>query len=83
VIVDPLAGHGAGIGGFKLDSQVGVALHNGHSVYFVVFLQHPEPGQTLADVTHAEAEFVAEISRRHPEAEKPVVVGNSRAAGRL
>jgi len=25
---------------------------------------------------HAEAEFVAEISRRHPEAEKPVVVGN-------
>jgi hypothetical protein len=76
MIVDPRAGHGAGIGGFKPDSQVGVALHNGHPVYFVVFRQHPEPGQTLADVMHAEAEFVAEISRRHPEAEKPVVVGN-------
>jgi len=76
MIVDPRAGHGAGIGGFKPDSQVGVALHNGHPVYFVVFRQHPEPGQTLADVMHAEAEFVAEITRRHPEAEKPVVVGN-------
>ena len=76
MIVDPRAGHGAGIGGFKPDSQVGVALHNGHPVYFVVFRQHPEPGQTLADVMHAEAEFVAEISRRHPKAEKPVIVGN-------
>ena len=76
MIVDPRAGHGAGIGGFKPDSQVGVALHNGHPVYFVVFRQHPEPGQTLADVMHAEAEFVAEIGQRHPEAEKPVVVGN-------
>src|SRR5271157_3923595 len=76
MIVEPRAGLGAGIGGFKRDSQVGVALHNGHPVYFVVFRQHPEPGQTLADVMHAEAEFVAEISRRHPEAGKPVVVGN-------
>ena len=50
MIVDPRAGHGAGIGGFKTDSQVGVALHDGHPVYFVVFRPHPEPGQTLADV---------------------------------
>ncbi|MDQ9785824.1 DUF3141 domain-containing protein, partial [Serratia marcescens] len=35
VIIDPRAGHGAGIGGFKQDSQVGVALHDGHPVYFV------------------------------------------------
>ncbi len=50
MIVDPRAGHGAGIGGFKSDSQVGVALRDGHPVYFVVFRPHPEPGQTLADV---------------------------------
>jgi pimeloyl-ACP methyl ester carboxylesterase len=76
MIVDPRAGHGAGIGGFKLDSQVGVALHDGHPVYFVVFRPHPEPGQTMADVMRAEAEFVAEIGRRHPKSPKPIIVGN-------
>ena len=76
MIIDPRAGHGAGIGGFKDDSQVGVALRAGHPVYFVVFRQHPEPGQTLADITRAEADFLREIARRHPKANKPVVVGN-------
>ena len=33
VIIDPRAGHGPGIGGFKPDSQVGVALKAGHPVY--------------------------------------------------
>lgn len=76
MIIDPRAGHGAGIGGFKPDSQVGVALRAGHPVYFVVFRQHPEPGQTLADVMNAEAGFLREIARLHPESSKPVVVGN-------
>jgi pimeloyl-ACP methyl ester carboxylesterase len=76
MIIDPRAGHGAGIGGFKPDSQVGVALHDGHPVYFVVFRPQPEPGQTLADVMRAEAEFLREIRRRHPDAPKPIVVGN-------
>ncbi len=76
MIIDPRAGHGAGVGGFKLDSQVGVALHDGHPVYFVVFRPHPEPDQTLADVMRAEAEFVSEIGRRHPKAAKPIIVGN-------
>ena len=76
MIIDPRAGHGPGIGGFKPDSQVGVALHGGHSVYFVVFGQHPEPGQTLADVMRAEARFYKEIVRRHPDAPPPAVVGN-------
>lgn len=76
MIIDPRAGHGAGIGGFKPDSQVGVALRGGHPVYFVVFRQHPEPGQTLADVMRAEAGFIKEIVRRHPKAPKPIVVGN-------
>ena len=76
MIIDPRAGHGAGIGGFKPDSQVGVALRAGHPVYFVVFRQHPEPGQTLVNVMNAEAEFLREIARRHPDSGMPVVVGN-------
>jgi pimeloyl-ACP methyl ester carboxylesterase len=76
MIIDPRAGHGPGIGGFKADSQVGVALRGGHPVYFVAFRQHPEPDQTLTDVMRAEAEFLKEIVRRHPDSPRPVVVGN-------
>ncbi len=76
MIVDPRAGHGAGIGGFKQDSQVGVALRDGHPVYFVVFRPHPEPTQTLADVMRSEAAFVAKIRELHPDAPKPIIVGN-------
>ena len=50
IIVDPRAGHGPGIGGFKKDSEVGVALEFGHPVYFVIFFPEPEPGQTILDV---------------------------------
>ena len=59
VIIDPRAGHGPGIGGFKDDSQVGVALREGHPVYFVIFFPEPQPGQTLMDVCTAERDFVA------------------------
>lgn len=76
VIIDPRAGHGAGIGGFKSDSQVGVALKRGHPVYFVIFYRDPEPGQTIIDVTAAEETFLRTIAERHPEAPKPVVIGN-------
>ncbi|WP_232475200.1 DUF3141 domain-containing protein, partial [Neoroseomonas rubea] len=76
IIIDPRAGHGAGIGGFKNDSQVGVALAKGHPVYFVGFRRDPHPDQTLADVTRAEAEFVREVTRLHPRSLKPVVIGN-------
>jgi pimeloyl-ACP methyl ester carboxylesterase/tellurite resistance protein len=76
MLIDPRAGHGAGIGGFKSDSQVGVALSHGHPVYFVIFFQQPEPGQTLADVTAAEGRFVREVATLHPNAPKPVIVGN-------
>ena len=48
VIIDPRAGHGPGIGGFKDDSQVGVALRDGHPVYFVIFFPEPEPGADAA-----------------------------------
>ncbi len=76
MIIDPRAGHGPGIGGFKPDSQVGVALKDGHPVYVAAFRPMPEPGQTIADVTLAEAAFLRAIQARHPEAPKPVIVGN-------
>ncbi len=76
VIIDPRAGHGPGIGGFKDDSQVGVALRAGHPVYFVTFFHEPQPGQTLLDVTEAEAAFVRRVRELHPASGKPVIVGN-------
>jgi pimeloyl-ACP methyl ester carboxylesterase len=79
VIIDPRGGHGPGIGGFKDDSQVGVALHEGHPVYFVVFFPEPEPGQTLLDVCDAEREFVHRVRELHPDAPKPGIVGNCQA----
>src|ERR1700704_1984213 len=41
VVVDPRAGHGPGIGGFKADSEIGEALKAGHPCYFVGF--NPPP----------------------------------------
>jgi tellurite resistance protein len=80
VIVDPRAGHGPGIGGFKEDSEVGVALRAGHPVYFVTFFPDPEPGQTIEDICRAEVLFVRKVGELHPEADgKPVVVGNCQA----
>jgi hypothetical protein len=79
VIIDPRGGHGPGIGGFKDDSQVGVALHEGHPVYFVIFFPNPEPGQTLLDVCNAEREFVRRVRALHPDAPKPGIVGNCQA----
>ena len=63
IVVDPRAGHGPGIGGFKRDSEVGMALHDGHPVYFVIFFPEPCPGQTLADVL-ARAAALRRRSRR-------------------
>jgi len=80
VVVDPRAGHGPGIGGFKDDSEVGVALRAGHSVYFVTFRPQPEEGQTLGDVMLAEARFLEEVIRRHPKCKaRPAVIGNCQA----
>ena len=80
VVVDPRAGHGPGIGGFKNDSEVGVAMRAGHPVYFMTFRPQPEDGQTLSDVMHAEAVFLETVIQRHPEcAARPVVVGNCQA----
>jgi Protein of unknown function (DUF3141) len=80
VVVDPRAGHGPGIGGFKADSEIGVAFKAGHPCYFVGFLPDPMPGQTIEDVARAEAAFLEKVIALHPQAEgKPCVIGNCQA----
>src|SRR5256884_841473 len=80
VVVDPRAGHGPGIGGFKADSEIGVALAAGHPCYFVGFLPDPMPGQTIEDVARAEAVFLEKVIALHPQADgKPCVIGNCQA----
>ncbi len=77
VVVDPRAGHGPGIGGFKADSEIGVAMAAGHACYFVGFLPEPVPGQTIEDIMLAQAAFVERVIELHGEADgRPVVVGN-------
>ncbi len=80
VVVDPRAGHGPGIGGFKADSELGVALRAGHPCYFVGFTPEPMPGQTIEDIMQAEAQFLEKVIALHPDADgKPCVVGNCQA----
>jgi uncharacterized protein DUF3141 len=80
VIVDPRAGHGPGIGGFKADSEIGVAFKAGHPCYFVGFLPNPVPGQTIEDIARAEGVFLEQVAALHPQADgKPCVIGNCQA----
>ncbi|HUK11341.1 MAG TPA: DUF3141 domain-containing protein [Stellaceae bacterium] len=80
VVVDPRAGHGPGIGGFKADSEIGVALKAGHPCYFIGFLPEPMPGQTIEDIARAEAVFLEKVIALHPDADgKPCVIGNCQA----
>ncbi len=84
IVFDPRAGHGPGIGGMKHDSEIGVALRAGHACYFVGFLPHPIPGQTIEDVCRAEAHFVRKVIELHPRAEgKPVLIGNCQAGWQI
>src|ERR1700710_2898810 len=76
IVVDPRAGHGPGIGGFKADSEIGVAMKAGHPCYFIGFLPEPMPGQTIERVARAEAVFIEKVISRHPQADgKPFVIG--------
>src|SRR6476619_7256762 len=80
VVVDPRAGHGPGIGGFKADSEIGVAMKAGHPCYFIGFLPEPMPGQTIERIAYAEALFIEKVISRHPNADgKPCVIGNCQA----
>jgi pimeloyl-ACP methyl ester carboxylesterase len=80
VVVDPRAGHGPGIGGFKPESEIGVALKAGHPCYFIGFLPEPVAGQTIEDIMNAEAAFLERVIALHSEANgKPAVIGNCQA----
>src|SRR5512147_2070087 len=80
IVVDPRAGHGPGIGGFKADSEIGVALKAGNPCYFIGFLPDPVPGQTIEDIAEAEAAFLERVIALHPKADgKPAVIGNCQA----
>ena len=80
VVVDPRAGHGPGIGGFKADSEIGAALNAGHCCYLIGFLPEPVPGQTIRDIALAEAIFLEKVIALHPNADgKPCVIGNCQA----
>ncbi len=77
VVFDPRAGQGPGIGGFKADSELGVAMRAGHTCYFVGFTPDPMPHQTIDDVMHAHGCFLEAVIARHTDAEsKPCVIGN-------
>lgn len=80
IVVDPRAGHGPGIGGFKADSEIGVAMKAGHPCYFIGFLPEPMPGQTIERIARAEARFIEKVISLHPKVDgKPCVIGNCQA----
>ena len=79
VVVDPRAGQGPGIGGFKKESEIGDALAAGHPVYFIGFTAEPIPGQRFLDVVEGQVKFFEEVVRRHPNASKPMAIGNCQA----
>lgn len=78
IVMDPRAGSGPGIGGYRRESELGIALHEGYPVYFVSFFPAPCPGQTLVDVLHALRSFTDEVLARHP-GKLPILYGNCQA----
>ena len=79
VVVDPRAGQGPGIGGFKSQSEIGDALAAGHAVYFLGFAATPEPGQQFLDVVEGQLKFLERVVEMHPDAPRPFVIGNCQA----
>ncbi|HSO19121.1 MAG TPA: DUF3141 domain-containing protein, partial [Desulfosarcina sp.] len=79
VIIDPRAGHGPGIGGAKRDSEIGMALDQGHPVYVILFHTWPVAGQTLDHVQQAMVRFVEAVRECHPSAGNPAIIGNCQA----
>ena len=79
VVVDPRAGQGPGIGGFKTESEIGDALNAGHPVYFIGFGATPAPGQQFLDVVEGQVEFFERVVELHPDAPRPFAIGNCQA----
>ena len=84
VVIDPRAGQGPGIGGFKPVSEIGNAFKAGHAVYFIGFSADPTDGQRVEDVAHAHTVFIQKVHELHPNAlGKPFVFGNCQAGWHL
>src|SRR5271166_637123 len=80
VVIDPRAGQGPGVGGFKPVSEISQAFKAGHPVYFVGFGADPVEGQTVEDVAHALTVFLQKVIELEPQAVgKPFVFGNCQA----
>lgn len=79
VVIDPRAGQGPGIGGFKAESEIGEALQAGHPVYFIAFSALPVQGQQFLDVVEGQVAFFERIVERHPNAPRPFAFGNCQA----
>ena len=80
VVIDPRAGQGPGIGGFKPVSEIGRAFEAGHPVYFIGFAADPVEGQTIEDVAHAHTVFLEKVIELHPNAVgRPFLFGNCQA----
>ena len=79
VVVDPRAGQGPGIGGFKAESEIGDALNAGHPVYFIGFGAVPAPGQQFLDVVEGQVKFFERVVELHPDAPRPFAIGNCQA----
>lgn len=78
VIIDPRAGHGPGVAGSKLCSEIGVVTAAGHPCYFVTFGPEPCAGQTIEAIVKAEIAFLKKVAELHnPErVGKPFIIGN-------
>ena len=79
VVIDPRAGQGPGIGGFKAESEIGDALNAGHPVYFIGFGATPAPGQQFLDVVEGQVKFFERVVELHPDAPRPLAIGNCQA----
>lgn len=80
VVIDPRAGQGPGIGGFKPVSEIGRAFEAGHPVYFIGFVADPIAGQTIEDIAHAHTVFLQKVIELQPQAAgKPFLIGNCQA----
>ncbi|HEY5830882.1 MAG TPA: DUF3141 domain-containing protein [Hyphomicrobiaceae bacterium] len=79
-VIDPRAGQGPGIGGFKQASEIGEAFRAGHPVYFAGFTATPLERQRIEDVARAFTIFIDKVAELHPAAlGKPFVFGNCQA----
>jgi Protein of unknown function (DUF3141) len=79
VVVDPRAGQGPGIGGFKAESEIGDALNAGHPVYFIGFGANPALGQQFLDVVEGQVSFFERVVELHLDAPRPFAIGNCQA----